>query len=169
MIQPDGSNQFASDAWLDALEDATSCLRERTHDSSLLDKCLFYLFRLEAFLNKPSRNWDRPPRDAPPLAWHDLDHGLVADWNSAESDNQSDDEDDDYEEAGDRPVGWDSHYSSNLPSDKMDSRRLFIRVLTSQSEVYAAKATLLRQQGTPQWRQGAEMYSFSLSKIHQAL
>jgi hypothetical protein len=49
----------------------------------------------------------------------------------------------------------------------LDIRRLLIRILTSQSEIYAAKAPVFRQ--TQEWQRGAEQYSAALQQIRAAL
>jgi hypothetical protein len=47
----------------------------------------------------------------------------------------------------------------------LSMRRIMIRIVTAQSEVYACQAS----HAPPQWQQGAELYQASLFKIHHAL
>lgn len=55
--------------------------------------------------------------------------------------------------------------SSNPSVVHLSMRRIMIRVVTAQSEVYACQAS----QSPPQWQHGADLYQVSLLKIHQAL
>ena len=216
-VTPDTEEQ---QPWLDAIDEATACLRHRrTKDAATLDKCLVYLVSLEQILDKPTRKWDQPPRRPPPPLWEEataaattpLEEQMYIGGNinipatvvtpvpnlnnfraysnnpfdvfQHETDDDNDSSIDDRSEnsstneilhtlgeydaeAGDQPV-WNNNSAPSSSTTSMDALRLFLRILTSQSEVYAAKATLLRQ--NKHWRQGAELYSFSLNKIHQAV
>lgn len=51
----------------------------------------------------------------------------------------------------------------------MDNRRLMIRVLNAQSEIYAARGNLHRKLSPPSWSLGAGQYALCLKKIHEAL
>jgi hypothetical protein len=77
---------------------------------------------------------------------------------SKEEDNE--DDDDDLEEAGDQPV-------LNHPPQGMDLRRLIIRICTSQSDLWAYKASSFVHDR--QWSLGAEALQCSIAKIQQAL
>jgi hypothetical protein len=54
-------------------------------------------------------------------------------------------------------------------TEGMDKRRLMIRILNAQGEVFAARALLFRKQSPPAWFLGADQYAHCLGKIHAAL
>lgn len=75
-------------------------------------------------------------------------------------------------EAGDRPVlnREEDPPNAAVPyTEGMDMRRLMIRIMNAQSDVWAAKALLFRKQSPPAWTQGAEQYAHCLHRIHSAL
>jgi hypothetical protein len=185
----EGSTSAAMD-WLETMEEATACLREK--NASLLDPCLGYLMELERILSaRKKKHWDRPPGTTPPVWKHYLetvaavavstrealptvtseplgrsnniyDSLQIGELSNGESDEDESDEgksDDDDEEAGDLPT-------MNI-SGHLDIRRLLIRILTCQSETFAAKAMSLRQ--SQDWKDGAAHLTYSLQKIHLAL
>lgn len=51
----------------------------------------------------------------------------------------------------------------------MDMRRIMIRILNLQSDVFAAQALIFRKQQPPNWTLGAQQYTYCLHKIHSAL
>jgi hypothetical protein len=181
-----------SDAWLQALMEATACLRDGQATTEDLDHCSLYLNELEAALRTKEDRWDFPPSREPPLwkssrggnetASNGINHKVrrMTGVNNRFATFQHDDSDSDDEslssrseddEAGDCPVlNREPHDHNDAPyAACMDMRRLMIRILNAQSDVFAAKALLFRKQSPPAWTVGAEQYTRCLHKIHAAL
>jgi hypothetical protein len=184
-----------SDAWLQALEEATACLRDGHATADDLDHCSAYLNELEAVLRTKEDRWDFPPNTGPPL-WESSGggNGTANNGNThvnqevrrttgvnnrfatfQDNDSHGDDESlssrSEDDEAGDRPVlNREPHDHNDAPYIAcMDMRRLMIRISNAQSDVFAAKALLFRKQSPPAWTVGAEQYTHCLHKIHAAL
>lgn len=186
-----------SDVWLKSLKEASTCLRNGQPALDELDYCLIYLNELEAVLRAKESRWDRPPNKVPP-SWTRLANNEVRTVNvlgyamvdekmhpSTRTENrfaffQDDDSDGELksvssrsedDEAGDRPVlNCEVSNHDNTPfTSGMDMRRLMVRILNAQSEIFAAKALLFRKQAPPAWTLGAEQYTYCLHKIHAAL
>jgi hypothetical protein len=148
-----------SDAWSDAILEATDCLRRQAFDR--LDACLAYLNELETILttNTVDDDWNLPPTSRPPFFSETFQEtpksaGTTMTTTADLLAGMYDDN-----EAGDFPT-------LNSQSS-MDCRRLLIRIVTFQSEVFACKAMSLCQ--SKEWQVGAEHAQSSLTKIHSAL
>lgn len=90
-----------------------------------------------------------------------------------QNDSDSDDDDEGTDEDGtnfaglpaaSNPPTYSTTGTASTPAH-LSMRRLMIRVVTAQSEVYACQAS----HAPPQWQQGAELYQLSLFEIHHAL
>jgi hypothetical protein len=185
-----------SDAWLRALRDSTTCLRKESTMEELI-QCTTYLDKMEGALLSKKSKWDRPPRNDPPLfERNDLPEertstslgsrhatqparriapetnryaGFEEDSDGLSLSSRSEDEG----ESGDR-LELDNEEKDDSDGgapyvDGMDKRRLLIRILNAQGEVYAAKALLFRKQSPPAWSLGADQYGLCLGKVHSAL
>jgi hypothetical protein len=126
-----------------------------------------------------------------------MNHPLPADNNDKRSTNRyasfqdSDDSDDDSDkedsdgidddEAGDH-VTFHTGDTGTTPADDtaprtektpyvegMDMRRIMIRLLNAQSDIFAAQAYIYRKQLPPAWSLGATQYTHCVHKIHGAL
>ena len=149
---PNNANRVdTSYAWLDTIQEATASLRTRSAED--YDTSLFYLQRLEGILLGSGDNLDQPPRGRAP-SWHAF--CLL-----------SRPEQQHHPAVGENLVDSDEENTGDIVMHTMDARRLLIRILTSQSEVYAAQALQLRH--AKQWMAGAQLYTCSLAKIHQAI
>lgn len=210
-------DQF-SQAWLDAIENAGSCVRNVSGayvvDSvGKLDVSLDYLAQLEKILTKKRKaTWQYPPdMDPPKLEDFRRDRGGVASSStppnghglpvgtpprpsppsapmptfSAVSPNSvistnpfaafldsDDDDDDDQGFAGDEKKGDDQDAGDeiviNYQAGGMDILRLFVRLSTSQSDLQAAKATILAQTNK-EWAQGATCLQYAIVYVRKAL
>jgi hypothetical protein len=176
-----------NDPWARAIHESTGCLRVQRHQRrsppaadepsplmQLLEMAMSYLNILESQLFAFSTNngdgndegWSHPPA-CPPPSWHRFAETYAVDKEQAAQEArvasgsapQYDDDDDD---AGDVP----NPYGMN---ENMDCRRLHIRVLTCQSEIFASKASLFASRDTKDFREGATQLQMALAKIHQAL
>jgi hypothetical protein len=186
MASGDAGGNDCSGKWISAIKDATLCLREQEVHFSLLDQSMIYLGKLEVLLRKREHQWDRPPLRDPPAFHHhshresgatndllvpsvvvaEREHRMMTRGNNPfgafqDSDDESSSDEEDEEEAGDMPV------MNVLSENSIDMRRLMIRILNAQSDIFAAKATCFRK--SFQWSLGAEQYTHSLTKIHEAL
>jgi hypothetical protein len=186
----DDVQNTASEAWLRALKEATASLRQVDPAPHELEATLHFLLELESVLVAKKKQWNLPPKQPPPpfssslanrtpptsipavTSWRDMNNPYAG---FQDDDSESDLDDDDGgdlngttdDEAGDRPVPPTAPYVVVYP---MDLRRLLIRVLSAQSDVYAAMALWHRKrQNPPQWLLGAEQYTACLEKIHEAL
>lgn len=170
-----------------------------TNFPEVLEAAHQYLVLLESILRQRGEaNWDKPPNRKPPRQFPQqqqqqqpsaptvearqqsqqrynnpayvspLQSNRFAAFQANDDDDTSsgDDEQDDMdEEAGDEPL----LNMIPLSAQDMSMRRLLIRVLTNQSEIFAALANQFRHLSPPQWTAGAEKLSFSLACIHEAL
>ncbi|KAG7358889.1 hypothetical protein IV203_015478 [Nitzschia inconspicua] len=172
-----------NDLWAKALHESTACLRvqrqnRRSDESSLsqlmplLDMAMEYLSILEnqlvALNNSQSEEnaeaWSHPPARPPPtwvqfseLYTHDKDRAIQEAYATSGAPPHYEDDD-----AGDVP----NPYGMN---GDMDCRRLHIRILTSQSEIFASKASLFAARDCKHFKEGANQLQMGLDKIHQAL
>lgn len=177
----------SNDPWAQAIHESTACLRlqQRQRQSNSnggnkglstimvpLDAGTVYLEILEdqlvAAKIPDDESWSHPPTCLP-ANWNRFSDLYARDpvrayqevKSSAEaSASQYEDEEDD--EAGDVP---------NLygMSENMDCRRLHIRILTSQSEIFACKAGIFAARDCKDFKEGAAQLQLALHKIHQAL
>jgi hypothetical protein len=172
----------STDPWARAIHESTACLRvqqqhSRSGDSALmllqsLDTSLAYLDILVnqlVFANNNTNNngheegWSHPPPGSPP-SWTRFSQSYVVDMAMATQEtsnglaSMSYDDDD----AGDVPIPFGI-------SQNMDCRRLHIRILTCQSEIFASKASLFASRERKDFREGAAQLYLALARIHQAL
>lgn len=177
-----------NDPWVRAIHESTACLRiqhqgrrsvdESTTLTQSLDTASAFLDILEDQLVHASNNdensdsWNHPPSKPPP-SWTRFSQAYTEDKAMATReatrggsqshpsrvDSYDDDDDDD---AGDVPIAFGMN-------DGMDCRRLHIRILTCQSEIFASKASLFASKDCKDFREGANQLQLALAKIHQAL
>jgi hypothetical protein len=195
-----------SNGWLQALQTATSCLRNPNVTMEELDVSMKFLNQLEALLLVKENKWHRPPNELPPQCeWitnqpRAMNHhfnpyfgngntnvAVVSPvispppnrstnnsnrYASIQDDDEESDEDeshDEEDEAGDH-VTYHLNGSAKAPYvEGMDMRRIMIRILNLQSDIYAAQAQIYRKQQPPNWTLGAQQYTYCLHKIHSAL
>jgi hypothetical protein len=181
------------DPWARAIYDSTACLRtqpqqrrEQNRNGSggdshptasmlhSMDTSLAFLDMLEIQLLKPMQNaedeaWSHPPAYDPPH-WPKFSKTYARDparaMNEAQVAAQDDPKYDDCEDddAGDVPSAF---YTQD--NNRMDGRRLLIRILTCQSELFAGKALVYSSKDCKQFQEGASQLQLALGKIHQAL
>jgi len=183
-----------SQAWLEAIQQATICVRGQGRTASLedLEASLAYLIHLESILmQKPKHTWKYPPDSDPPLFGHGTTKdahttAVVSPHTSPGSpvtvvpapsvftstnpfaaflDSDEDDSDDsDFQQSNDE--GGDDIVLDYHAM--MDILRIVVRLDTSQSDVQAGKASLLAQQHK-EWTQGAACLQYAIVKVRQAL
>jgi hypothetical protein len=187
------SPNFASDdeaSWLQAIQKATECVTSKGRPEKVeIIASLGYLDVLASILEQYSDEWDDAPPEDPPSfddtqdypvdtpfqrEYHDPPASIsVPSWNVNNSNrfgtfNDDTDDDDDDESGSDgeqKPPANPSRTSRPPSSTTLSMRRIMIRVVTAQSELFSCQAL----QAPPQWEQGAQLYQMSLLKIHHAL
>jgi hypothetical protein len=171
----------SNDPWSRAIHESTACLwaqkQSRSGDSDwsflqALDTALAYLGTLENHLvvannssNGHEEGWSHPPSGHPP-SWTRFSQVFVVDKDMATQEalsfgshlSRTYDDDD----AGDVPMPFGI-------GENMDCRRLLIRILTCQSEIFASKASLFASRDRKDFREGAAQLYLALARIHQAL
>jgi hypothetical protein len=93
---------------------------------------------------------------------------------SIQDDDDDSDEDESVDDELEDEAGDHVTYHSNggakaLYIEGMDMRRIMIRILNLQSDIYAAQAHIYRKQQPPNWTFGAQQYTYCLHKVHSAL
>jgi len=108
-----------------------------------------------------------PPPPAAITVSHSENRFATFQYDSDSDDDDDDDDDDEHHSNEYTPATAlpPPPPSTNSSHSHLSMRRLMIRIVTAQSEVYACQAS----HAPPQWQQGAELYQLSLFKIHQAL
>ncbi len=157
-----------SDSWTTNIFASTSCLRRQ--DATAVETCLQYLCHLEAQLRLPLNDecqWDVPPVQVAP------------DWTDFATNFETQNNDDEFGN-GEFGNGNGNHHRNqgrtHTPDFRvrapntgynLDCRRILIRILTSQSECRALKASSFRR--SREWKGGANQIQMALEKIHEAL
>jgi hypothetical protein len=181
----------SSAAWLHAIVEATACLRSKNEHEELdddIEEGLQALTCLELFLLACEAQWDHPPTMLPPPRSGDVndeDRAVAVAHQLNTMSLQSPllggnrfasiqyDDSDDEEKMEEEDDGGDipTLNRTPLPTEQkgISMRRLMIRVVTAQSELYAKLASACRRYPEPRWVQGADTYETSLVRIRYAL
>lgn len=180
-----------SQAWLDAIDDATACLRAQDRgDFEQAEHSLEYLNELERILKKKEAQWDRPPKKLPVKLDKGLHHPIQHNNETLEehkhehlhantvnylsnnpfaSISQMDDDESSRESVEDDDSS-DDEAGDQIVLNSMAMRRLMIRIVTCQSELFAHMSNVCRNvRPIPMWKQGSEYCIVAVHKIHQAL
>ena len=108
-----------------------------------LDRSIDYLGTLERKLNSLEEHWDQPPLKLPPKYFRPR-HQQGREYEASQN-----------------------GVSMAMNTSPLVMRRLLIRVVTAQSDLYACKACQFRH--SKQWKLGADLYALGLDRIYFAL
>lgn len=139
-----------SDSWVHSINLATLCLR-REDAGIFLDVSIEYLSFLAKQLERLQDDSDADELSLPP-SFNPID------WDEFRRQ---------YERTSGSRLAQFPKISFYNNENELDCRRILIRILTSQSECFAFKSSVLSR--SQLWNLGAIQYQFSLEKIHSAL
>jgi hypothetical protein len=180
------NGEVVSNAWLEAISLASACLHtngHRANTETMIDVSLASLVNMEKILLNLEDQWDNPPSFPPPstaasggnaageqvrgqipIAIPPLNGNRFA--SIQYGDDSSDDEEQDMDDGGDVPML--NHTPLPPKQDGMSMRRLMIRIVSTQSDIFARKGCNCSFP-PPRWVPGADFYQISLYRIHNAL
>lgn len=168
---PINDMDYIHDPWYRAIHNCTACLRDQNAEGA--DMCLAYLNQLEEELSPAAAGAENNSVIMNDLddAWNRIPENLPSDWDRFVQENNHNNNDPSnnmmvmLHGALHQPDSYGFIAGSH---QRLNSRRILARILTSQSEVFAMKATYsVRVQ--KDWILAISSYQNAIYKIHRGL